>query len=64
MDKTIEEMIEAMIEEELMNELNTLASGNIVGYIGPLGMDTKAIHKGFWRDKSGKKVKTDSPSVK
>ncbi len=54
-------------EEPDLEEANTMASGNVSGYTGPLGADTvgtsKKLEKGFWRDRTGKKVKTGSPSV-
>lgn len=48
-------------------EQNTLASGNVVGYMAPLGAKgigtAKALEKGFWRNDAGKTVKTGSPAL-
>jgi hypothetical protein len=41
---------------EELQEFNALSTGNVVGYTGPLGMDTAPIHKAFWSgDKKKKK---------
>ncbi len=57
-------LLKELIEEIILDEINTLASGNVVGYTGPLGMDTTSIHKGFWRGDYKKKLKTSSPKLK
>lgn len=48
-------------------EQNTLASGNVVGYMAPLGAkgigSDSSLEKGFWRKDSGKSVKTASPAL-
>ena len=53
--------------DEEIEEANTLAGGNVVGYTAPLGAagvgSSNALEKGFWRDQSGKKVKTASPAL-
>jgi hypothetical protein len=39
--------IEEVLEQEI-EEANAMASGNVVGYTGPLGMDTSPGHKILW----------------
>lgn len=52
---------------ESLEEFNALGAGAVVGYTGPLGAagvgSSNALEKGFWRDESGKKVKTASPAL-
>lgn len=55
-------------ESELVDEANAIAGGNVVGYTGPMGTkgigSDKRLEKSFWRDQSGKKVKSASPNIK
>jgi hypothetical protein len=40
-----------------INEMNTMGSGAVVGFIGPIGMDLSPIHKAFWSgDKPEKNI--------
>jgi hypothetical protein len=69
MDKVkLKEVLKSYIQEILdLEEANTLASGNVVGYQAPLGAKgigtDKTLEKGFWRQDAGKKVKTASPAL-
>ena len=47
-----------------INEMNTMGSGAVVGYIGPLGMNLGPIHKAFWSgDKPEKKLKENKNKI-
>jgi len=50
-------------QENEIEEANTIASGNVVGYQAPLGTDTTPLHKSFWNKDKNKKVKTSSPEL-
>lgn len=59
----IEELVELELasEEEPLPEANAAGSGAVVGYTGPLGMDTEPGHKMLW---SGDDQGSDRPSQK
>lgn len=61
MKTNLQKLIEELVEQEL-EEVNALAAGNVVGYIGPLGMDTAPLHKAFWSGDE-KKLKSGSPTL-
>lgn len=66
--ENLKQALKEYIQEILdLEEANTLASGNVVGYQAPLGAKgigtDKALEKGFWRQDAGKKVKTASPAL-
>jgi len=47
-----------------INEMNTMGSGAVVGFTGPLGMDLGPIHKAFWSgDKPEKKLKENKNKI-
>lgn len=54
-------------EDDKIEEVNTIGSGNVVGYIAPIGTagmhKDKAREQGFWGDEAGQPVKTDSPEL-
>jgi len=51
----LRKLIESVVDEEL-KEFNALGTGNIVGYTGPVGMNTEPGHKKLWSgDKKLKK---------
>jgi hypothetical protein len=47
--------INEIIEQEL-EEANAVGAGNVVGYGGPLGMDTKPAHKLLWSNPKNEAV--------
>jgi hypothetical protein len=53
--------------DETLEEANALASGSVSGYILPLGMkgigSDKKQENSFWKNETGKKVKTASPAL-
>jgi len=70
--KAVKEALDLETELEEANAISTgggnlTSSGQIAGYIGPLGApgigSSKKLQKGFWRTDSTKKVKTSSPEL-
>lgn len=55
--------ISSVVEEEVIEEVNALASGNVVGYVGPLGMGGPDEDTFFPDGKKNKKAKTASPEL-
>ena len=55
--------VNLMADDDSLEEQNTLASGNVVGYTGPLGMDTRPGHKAMWKGKQNKSPKLGSPKL-
>lgn len=55
--------ISSVVEEEVIEEINALASGNVVGYVAPLGMGGPDEDTFFPDGKKNKKVKTASPEL-
>jgi hypothetical protein len=49
--------------DRYLSEQNSLGAGNVVGYILPLGMDTKPGHKKMWSKEKGKKAKLGSAEL-
>ncbi len=66
----LEQLIQKIVQEvlddkESLDEYNAMSTGMVVGYTGPLGMDTTSIHKAFWSgDENKKGPKTASPKLK
>ena len=52
--KSMDKVLESIIEEEVIEEINSVASGNVVGYTGG-GV--------LWGKDANKKVKTSSPAL-
>ena len=53
--------------EQSLDEFNAMGTGMVVGYQAPLGAhgvgSSSPLEKAFWRDNSGKSIKTASPSL-
>ena len=53
--------------EQSLDEFNAMGTGMVVGYQAPLGAhgvgSSSPLEKAFWRDNSGKEVKTGSPAL-
>lgn len=53
--------------EQNLDEFNAVGTGMVAGYQAPLGApgvgSSSPLEKAFWRDKSGKEIKTASPAL-
>ena len=53
--------------EQSLDEFNAMGTGMVVGYQAPLGAhgvgSSSPLEKAFWRDNSGKEIKTASPAL-